>query len=762
VIPLYEQYNSPFVPNILKQAYEEKQISSKFEAPTPGSFKERITPQGIPSAQDWYSKQKPLIDLQVHEPMKYQQPKKKEVLPPLFIPAQTATPFYPPQFNPTWPYYGANPYVPNQMPIIKNYTINVDGPMGDHGQVAMIMEDILPSKQMTTTTNTIMERLNIYSFVRGVFIKTGDGEDIDLNGRGKNSLLSYMKFMELNPYSTSTFSNNPYLGLPDGMLIYRSCYPIRYDNITNSTQCATNSIGMNIRIYQMTNAEYEIKKKQDFKYTDFNLWREIAYYEYIREHVIKKKVSPNFPILYGYYICENFNVDFEKLKQLRGRTQERGDIRLLKQREEEQRILNKTINVVEKIISETGPIPVRVEDAKLGLTQPFTPPAKSSIETVSGELINPLLSPFVTASALSVGKVSSPYAEPILGRTLSGEPIPVPPPFNKELETVYGNPELRIIRKGLVALTEAPTYNIYGWCTKTYKIEGNIKRMVNTGFHKPEVWMSVLFQIMASLYVLQLHKIVINKFSIMDNVYIRDLNPHSNVTTYWKYKIDGVDYYVPNYGYLVMIDSNYKDVDTMTSVLKSNNDYKKILSNIFAENAYDSNKLSDDVFEIFRSVIGPNSFTKVESSAPPEVIQTLLGKINGESTKADANKNIGYYIRAFMGKLMNNRIGKLLTEQEIKNIRPEENKAFTKGQIVVKPVGADAYTFVLYVDKDPSNPGLSIIITKNSPMDTDFIEQTVNNNDLASYSRYEPIVQDYKPTETLLNEEDLLETYVIN
>jgi hypothetical protein len=229
------------------------------------------------------------------------------------MPVYTSHPFAPPQYQ--QPQY----YMTNQPPIIKNYTIDVTGPVTNHGKLNMIFEDVLPSTQFSNTSNTIGERLNIYQFIRSVFVKSHDGENIKLEGDGDNSLLSYLKFMELNPYNTNQFSNNPYKGLPDDMLIYRSCYPIRFDKSSLSINCAKSSLGMNIRIYRLTYGEYNVKQNETKNYYDYNVWRELAYYEFIREQIIKQNVCPNFPVMFAYFICENCNIDFNKIANIKGK-----------------------------------------------------------------------------------------------------------------------------------------------------------------------------------------------------------------------------------------------------------------------------------------------------------------------------------------------------------------------------------------------------------------------------------------------------------
>jgi len=114
----------------------------------------------------------------------------------------------------------------------------------------------------------------------------------------------------------------------------------------------------------------------------------------------------------------------------------------------------------------------------------------------------------------------------------------------------------------LAILTESPTYSLYNWASKLYKIKGNgnTKVMVGSGVYSENVWLSIIFQLMVGLLTLQLHSLYIDDFSIEKNVFIKSLNEQSNVTTYWKYKINNLEYYIPNYGYIVLIDSNYKDL----------------------------------------------------------------------------------------------------------------------------------------------------------------------------------------------------------
>ena len=114
------------------------------------------------------------------------------------------------------------------------------------------------------------------------------------------------------------------------------------------------------------------------------------------------------------------------------------------------------------------------------------------------------------------------------------------------------------------------------------------REMKNTGYHNSKIWKSVLFQLIHSMYILQEHKIYFRNFNIENNVFIKDLFANPSNIGHWVYKVNGVEYFVPNLGYLVMIDSRYVDIDNQYENIILNKDngttdqFKyKILSPIF-------------------------------------------------------------------------------------------------------------------------------------------------------------------------------------
>jgi len=67
----------------------------------------------------------------------------------------------------------------------------------------------------------------------------------------------------------------------------------------------------------------------------------------------------------------------------------------------------------------------------------------------------------------------------------------------------------------LAVMTESPTYSMYNWASKLYQLEGNIKRMINTGFHTDAVWIGLIFQLMVALLVMQINYIYIDNFTYL-------------------------------------------------------------------------------------------------------------------------------------------------------------------------------------------------------------------------------------------------------
>ena len=68
----------------------------------------------------------------------------------------------------------------------------------------------------------------------------------------------------------------------------------------------------------------------------------------------------------------------------------------------------------------------------------------------------------------------------------------------------------------------------------------------------------ILFQLIYICAVLQKSEIYFPELSI-DNFYVKDIFANIHSIGSWVYRINNIEYYIPNYGYILTFDTNFKD-----------------------------------------------------------------------------------------------------------------------------------------------------------------------------------------------------------
>ena len=496
--------------------------------------------------------------------------------------------------------------VMTQQPVQKNYTLNLPSVLGSYTAINRIYEDVLPPKYQYAAT-TIEQRLQLISYLRNTMIKERNGEELIQSTyyEKENTLLSYIKILKLNPY---TIKQNIYTSLPLNFLIFNAGYPIRIEPLTKSIELGKESMGLNIRIYLMTINDYRYKHYKDendnrlLTYKQTNVWRELKYYDYIKTHVIEKKVSPNFIIPILYKIDSNSKINW-----------------------------NDSIKNKEKELKKDG--------------------------------INELLSLYQQKKYIPQNKNELPDVNTSNGNIDSG--------------------------RALILVTEAPTNSLIQWSSKIYEKNGTIYKQIASGHHDDDVWTSILFQIMYIFAVLQKEDIHFNLITLEDNFYIKDLLVESSNIGSWVYNINGIDYYIPNYGYIVLFDSKYSDHKLSSSLFPSpsSNKYKINSTNIFNN---DNDTISPDyIINQMKTLLSQNTFGhafKINGGTPPSslIITHIEDQINKYINPPPppppllapppplapplAPLNIiNLFIRCFP-QYLNNKIGKFLTKSEIDKV----------------------------------------------------------------------------------------------
>jgi hypothetical protein len=655
-------------------------------------------------------------------------------------PVALTTPFVPPQLQTQLSNFMKNFYTPF---IYKDYHINIGGPDGDHIQASMIYEDALPQQNVYTSYKSLKERNNLTLHIRSTFIQKEEGEIITFGGR-ENSILSRLKLISLNPYDSNRFSSNPYDSLPKDMFIYNSCYPIIFDRSGATTQCKKDSSSINMRVYRLKieeailinqiikkpiifdNMEYDFKNKQllrdiinvlqdddldkekkklsisnyldkelesrddpdkiqflnkfdyasksieeqkkqifsffnnkinmklkELSFKEFNIWREIYYYKFIREEMCKNLVSPNFVQSYCYFVDNNSKINFNR----------------------------------------NGKI-----DLMSNLTELYS-------------------------------------------------------------------------KKVLVLLTESPNYSFFDWCSDIYEKEYNINKQIYRGFKTDEEWFSIIAQMLISFYIMCHYGFIITDMELRYNFYIKEVGIPKDSSQYWRYIINGIEYYIPCHGSLLLIDSNYRDLDPKENKFK-------IYSLDFEEDKEEKEKLNKQitkmVIENALKCINFNNFTQDFKNSggvtPSEKVKKYLDIINKDienlsksSNLSNFNKNLfmnefNIVLRTNLKNFVHNRIGTPLRESEVRYISKGDVRPFKKGELILYESKWQTYEIVLFMEL--LDDAECYIITKDLQNNELFVKKSPLDI-LYHYSNTEIIKQDTKPGEPSLNLDYIIESYQI-
>lgn len=623
------------------------------------------------------------------------------------------------------------------VPVQNIIHISAPGIHGDHETMNIIYEDMLPKKTDNSpfTLETINERLKLYDFIRRTIVTDKDGEEITLSNSKKKSLLSYLKLVELNPLHYSSFSNNKYSSLPNNFLIYNSCYPITMSNGIN-IQCAKNSLGINLRIYGLSDIEFALYNNNHKHFSNYDPWREEIYYEYVREEIIKKQVCPNFTLLYAFFMSSNNNINFKKLKNQNQYTYKQEILKLIFQEIDSTKLKdNDKKQIYAHYIND---FELTDKMIKADIIEPLFGGGPAKFKKFNKDIEQYIL----TETRIYILKKyfkESEFKIKLKEREFEYKNSSVPDVLIDELY-----PMLRAYSgRCLVLLTEAPTQNFYQWGSIKYDKIGGISKMIDNGYHEDHVWKSIVFQLLCALYVMYIKKIAFEDFDLMSNVYIKNFNSNGNMIGYWKYIIDDIPYYVPNYGYLVMIDSNYKDIEGQVKVMdiiqskidKLATDRKhKIYGEILKDDVLRIEKKNiENIKKVFDSTI----LKKTDKfNNPSDDIIKLFDEIKNINNESD----ILNIFKEQMKEYFHNKIGSIITEDDKRKLEPEVSyDTLKKGDLFIKPAESKIYMKIsdtTWLDED----GLQTITytfnvakLNNTEQAYKIGEKTKNNDMLETY-----------------------------
>ena len=290
--------------------------------------------------------------------------------------------------------------------------------------------------------------------------------------------------------------------------------------------------------------------------------------------------------------------------------------------------------------------------------------------------------------------------------------------------------------------------------------------MISTGYHSPDVWKSILFQLIYAITVLYEKGIFFENFSLTDNVYIKDIEYNSHAIGSWIYKIDNIDYYIPNYGYILMIDSKYCDINIETSFIPDN-DYDntqqkfKIYGSIFNNNSTNTIKnIKSDIIDQFKEILHPDHFNHLfkmnKGVIPDKIILDLLSSIQEDNIQ----NSMKHYLHTYFRCYLHNRIGTFLSKGEKENLNTSSPPDFDKnlGKLLVYEERYNEFIWVLHTRiVDPYNCEIIILNQHN----TNHSKIIVNKTTLKDLLGNEKIVPESTKNMNY-NESYIYETYNID
>ena len=637
----------------------------------------------------------------------YDRPSKKSevVLPQTYPPAHVPVPNpYYPNMNPQYAYG----YKPNQIPVQKYYNITLSNPVGNHTTINEVYEDMLPGDEREYTLSSVFERKQLTNYIRSLVLENGDGEEISISPGSKKTLLSYIRLLELNPFN---IYRNPYESLSKGFLLYNAAYPVRYNQEKNDLNIAKKALGVNVRIYQLSDGAMRANQlSSQIDYSSFEVWRDIRFYEYVREEILKRKVSPNFVGLYLYTLDKTSRIDYSKID-------------LVKYKNQPKNALSNELKNIEKIndLHQIDPLEFFLFDSYNMAYKKVGGDKLIENKVISDKQLKNIASYLVKNKylILKAGTVKEyiwtkegieyiesynfynllePENRPILDRIATTQQI-------RLLAQLVGKQDLaKSSNNSLIALTEAPNKNILQWASPLVDNYGAIKRMIQTGYHTPNVWKSILFQLVFTCAVVQNAGIYFRNFSLENNFYVKDLYVDESKRGHWIYKSGDFTFYIPNYGYLLMFDSRFVDIYNDYNLIglkpKDEQEFKINSDTLYPKNDIKStDNYKGLIYTQFKTLIEPDNFRKnlekVSGEHPDQEILDLLKKIYDDTA---LDNDIYKFLPKYFPFFLNNRIGTFLTKDEFDLLPVISNNNFKNGDLVAYLVSYNQYKWVVIVE----------------------------------------------------------------
>ena len=262
------------------------------------------------------------------------------------------------------------------------------------------------------------------------------------------------------------------------------------------------------------------------------------------------------------------------------------------------------------------------------------------------------------------------------------------------------------------------------------------------------MWISIFFQMFVVFYIMILKKFTFDNMEFDRNFYIKFTNNLHAGNQFYIYDIDGIEYFCPDYGYLLLFDSDFHNNPNLKpapptppvagtpppskdEISPSNNGNKIIIEKYNGvENLEDVyKKIKENGMNIFNhSIVFSATKTATNNTVEPgntakSKMTEILQFFNNFNENLDKNAMKTYFENGFLEifqDYLNNRIGSTISMDEskqIKQIIPSKGDLFNENNIIK--------IYIDDLDDISSNPN----IIKNS-----FVNETLPKYSIYQYS----------------------------
>ena len=325
----------------------------------------------------------------------------------------------------------------------------------------------------------------------------------------------------------------------------------------------------------------------------------------------------------------------------------------------------------------------------------------------------------------------------------------------------------------MILLTESPNQNIYQWGSNTYIKERGILKMTHSGFKQESHWNSIIAQMLIIFYVMDKYCFTIRDMEINSNFYTKDLNVFGDNKQFWQYTIANIDYFIPNFGHLVMMDHNYKELKG-TNIGKN----RIMMKNEFEDN---ENEIKIEIIENAIKCFNPSNFGELFKGnggvGLPNNIGNLFNNIykdideykksifddKKDIDKKDVKDNFWIeLIRKYLINYIHNRVGTQIRDTEVNYIRINDPRPrpYKAGELVVWEEKYESYKILLFIKNIQGSTTECECVSKNITTG-DYEIINISRDLLYHYSEFETIKQDSKLGEPIIGYDYILERYIL-